>query len=479
MDDLLTGSQINKDIQRQLAAIPTTDKRQERAPMQPGRPIMMPPPNMINQQQAGYGGYPPQAAYGGYPQAYGYQQPAYGGYPPQQPAYGGYPPQQPYGAPQYGGYPPQQPYGAPQYAGYPPQQQMPQQPPPQQAQPPRPPAAPPAARPPVAPTPTPYAPPPAQSYAAPPAQTYGAPPQAGNPPTGDLLAGMDFGGGGAPPGAPQVGSRVVSGASGMSEDIDNDFFDGPSKSTGVGEEYSLELQKPAASDLETYEVVFETERELGMLLERRTEHAPGETKTADPAAESTVVTMVLEGGAASRKDVAVGSRLLAINDKSVEHLPYAKCLDMVKTLPRPLKLLFERSRAALDTAKGWCLICKSIGAAAPSSIGQFKRAYFVVGGAVAKKNVLQLYETKAQYEDIVVRMFQNKGIAGQKYKAYALTSAFKISPVMTKNYKHGELKYFTLKNPYSRTKVIKFGADQNPSVLIALQGHCARYATPG
>ena len=96
--------------------------------------------------------------------------------------------------------------------------------------------------------------------------------------------------------------------------------------------------------------------------------------------------------------------------------------------------------------------------------------YFVIGGAVAKRHVLQLYQNKAAYEDIVerprgtrpsaraeegpfprgrrlprraprrtppqvVRMFQGQPLTGFKYKAYALTGAFKCSAVQAKVYK--------------------------------------------
>ncbi|KAH8047725.1 hypothetical protein JL721_12139 [Aureococcus anophagefferens] len=153
---------------------------------------------------------------------------------------------------------------------------------------------------------------------------------------------------------------------------------------------------------------------------------------------------------------------------------------MVKTLPRPLTLVLERSRASVDTPKGWCLVRKSAGTVAPSKMSAWKRMYFVVGGAVAKRHVLQLYATKAQYEDIVVRMFQSQPLTGFKYKAYALTHAFKCSNIQSKQYagEHTPLKFFCLRNPYSRTKTMKLASD-NPSVVTALHTHCMRFATKG
>ena len=83
--------------------------------------------------------------------------------------------------------------------------------------------------------------------------------------------------------------------------------------------------------------------------------------------------MVIDGGAAAQRRVTVGSRLLAVNGQDATKLPYAKCLDMVKTLPRPLTLVFEKSLAACDTAKGWVLVRKSAGSLPPSSMGPGRR----------------------------------------------------------------------------------------------------------
>ena len=223
------------------------------------------------------------------------------------------------------------------------------------------------------------------------------------------------------------------------------------------------------------------DEQIGWQLERRAAFTPGATseqKKARP--EQTVVTMVIEGGAAAQKGVAVGSRLLLINGQDATALPYARNLEMVKSLPRPLHLVFEKSMAACDSAKGWVLVKKSAGSGPPSSMSGWQRMFFVVGGAVAKRHVLQLYSSKAQYEDIVVRMFQGQPLTGMKYKAYALSGTFKCSAIQSKVYKgeHQPVKYFALRNPYSRTKTMKF-ASQNPSIVAALHNHVMRFATKG
>ena len=400
------------------------------------------------------------------------------------------PPQQPYGmmAP-----PPAQPYGygAPAAYGAPPPQPygMPAAPPPAAPAPVWPPAG--ASQVPQAgPTYTSYqkptAPPPAApadprlaGYAAP-AQAgtgsmgYAAPAQAQSQASGDMLGGYDddffsVGGSTSQVSQPQPARQgsAMSVASEYTEDGGNE---------------QLTLQQPESTgSLPKYTVSFDSETKLGMLLERRAAFTPGATseqKKARP--EQTVVTMVIEGGAAAQKGVAVGSRLLLINGQDATALPYARNLEMVKSLPRPLHLVFEKSMAACDSAKGWVLVKKSAGSGPPSSMAGWQRMFFVVGGAVAKRHVLQLYSSKAQYEDIVVRMFQGQPLTGMKYKAYALSGTFKCSAIQSKVYKgeHQPVKYFALRNPYSRTKTMKF-ASQNPSIVAALHNHVMRFATKG
>ena len=301
---------------------------------------------------------------------------------------------------------------------------------------------------------------------------YAAPAQAQSQASGDMLGGYDddffsVGGSTSQPSQPARRGSAMSVASEYTEDGGNE---------------QLTLQQPESTgSLPKYTVTFDSETKLGMLLERRAAFTPGATseqKKARP--EQTVVTMVIEGGAAAQKGVAVGSRLLLINGQDATALPYARNLEMVKSLPRPLHLVFEKSMAACDSAKGWVLVKKSAGSGPPSSMAGWQRMFFVVGGAVAKRHVLQLYSSKAQYEDIVVRMFQGQPLTGMKYKAYALSGTFKCSAIQSKVYKgeHQPVKYFALRNPYSRTKTMKF-ASQNPSIVAALHNHVMRFATKG
>ena len=417
MDDFLTSSSMDKHNEQLLAGLS--------APVAPAKkPAMMAPPMAP----------PPQ-------QPYGMMAP-----PPAQPYGYGAPPPQPYGMPAAPApvWPPagasQVPQAGPTYTSY----QKPTAPPP-------------AAR--------------VQSDAGG-CMGYAAPAQAQSQASGDMLGGYDddffsVGGSTSQPSQPARRGSAMSVASEYTEDGGNE---------------QLTLQQPQSTgSLPKYTVTFDSETKLGMLLERRAAFTPGATseqKKARP--EQTVVTMVIEGGAAAQKGVAVGSRLLLINGQDATALPYARCLEMVKSLPRPLHLVFEKSMAACDSAKGWVLVKKSAGSGPPSSMAGWQRMFFVVGGAVAKRHVLQLYSSKAQYEDIVVRMFQGQPLTGMKYKAYALSGTFKCSAIQSKVYKgeHQPVKYFALRNPYSRTKTMKF-ASQNPSIVAALHNHVMRFATKG
>ena len=55
-----------------------------------------------------------------------------------------------------------------------------------------------------------------------------------------------------------------------------------------------------------------------------------------------------------------------------------------------------------DAAQGVCFTRKDMTYNAPSSLESWKRQYFVIGGAVAKPSVLQLYESKRDYEEVTV-----------------------------------------------------------------------------
>jgi len=63
---------------------------------------------------------------------------------------------------------------------------------------------------------------------------------------------------------------------------------------------------------------------------------------------------------------------------------------MVKTLPRPLKVKLEKIPAVTDASQGVCYTRKDMYYEAPSAFSNWAQQYFVIGGAVAKPNVLQV-----------------------------------------------------------------------------------------
>ena len=203
----------------------------------------------------------------------------------------------------------------------------------------------------------------------------------------------------------------------------------------------------------------------------------------------------------------VGSKVVRINSTDVMSKPYTEVLNMVKELPRPLAITLETSRAACDASQGPCLFYKSSSWYPPSSYGTWQQRYFVIGGAVAKPHVLQIYESKAEYEAVVVKMFQHEKPVGMKvrspplarprlpraphktssrarvpsissraqFKAYSVSRSFKLGPVREKQYRLAgtTIKYFSLKNPKSRTKTMKIAA-QNASVVQALHSQLSK-----
>ena len=133
-------------------------------------------------------------------------------------------------------------------------------------------------------------------------------------------------------------------------------------------------------------MVFPHESKLGMLLERADEWAGNSANRQ----ERTVVKMVIENGAADSRGVRLGSKLLSVNNEDVSSRPYLEALEMVKTMPRPLTLKFENCGFVKDASQDYCLVRKAQGYYAPQQYKQWSRQYFVIGGAVAKGNVLQV-----------------------------------------------------------------------------------------
>ena len=226
-----------------------------------------------------------------------------------------------------------------------------------------------------------------------------------------------------------------------------------------------------------YAVVFENERRLGMLLERHDEYQK-DSNGRGKLIETTIVKMVVDHGAADVKGVKLGSRVVSVNNKDCRNLPYLSVLDAVKNTPRPMKIVFSEGKLEdEDCVAGYCLLRKSVGPLPPSSFNTWKRKFFVLGGAVANKNVLQIYRNKADYEKVVVSLFEKRAI-DVKFKAYQLNREYRISSLKQQGYRDVNIDvfFFGLMAPGAKFKMIKFGSDKYDQ-MEALHQHVLRFGS--
>jgi len=139
---------------------------------------------------------------------------------------------------------------------------------------------------------------------------------------------------------------------------------------------------------EEYDARFEGQK-LDVLMEKK----PGED-----GAENAVVKMVMEGGAAQRLSVTVGSTLLAINGEATADMLYSHVLDKIRTSGRPLVLSFSRGPKQRDTAGSQGHVLARISGGA-FSVGNLTRGnatwnarYYAFGGSDG--DVFQLFASK-------------------------------------------------------------------------------------
>lgn len=72
----------------------------------------------------------------------------------------------------------------------------------------------------------------------------------------------------------------------------------------------------------------------------------------------------------------------------------------MKNASRPLRVHFERGELVVDDNVGQVLFKKTVGV--PRNFSAWQRRYFVLGGAVAKSNVLQVYVSKQVMNNILL-----------------------------------------------------------------------------
>ncbi|CAM9843224.1 unnamed protein product, partial [Hapterophycus canaliculatus] len=93
---------------------------------------------------------------------------------------------------------------------------------------------------------------------------------------------------------------------------------------------------------------------------------------------------------------------------------------------RPLRVHFERGQLQQEDNVGQILFKKTVGV--PRSFSAWQRRYFVLGGAVAKVHVLQVYVSKQSYDRMVLAVFENRRIS-ERVKAYKLNNLYKCGAI--------------------------------------------------
>jgi len=181
--------------------------------------------------------------------------------------------------------------------------------------------------------------------------------------------------------------------------------------------------------------------------------------------ERTVVTLVVDGGEAERKGVTVGSLLVSINGVDVSDKTYKETLELIKSPERPMLVLFEKESLTEEVLAGYFFVSKGPFFSTPTSMENWKRKYVVLGGPIAKKNVLQIYDSKKAYHNTVVALFQRKR-PYNRVKTYPLTYAYKCSNLEERCMKGNSapLKLFSFMTPQARFKSIRVASESRKQV---------------
>ncbi|CAM9481809.1 unnamed protein product [Discosporangium mesarthrocarpum] len=113
----------------------------------------------------------------------------------------------------------------------------------------------------------------------------------------------------------------------------------------------------------------------------------------------------------------------------------------------------------------------------PRTYSAWQCRYFVIGGAVAKPHVLQIYFSKQSYDRMVLAVFGRKQIT-ERVKAYKLNHLFKTSSIRSKQYRAttGPLHFFTVRIPTTRLKQLNFASRDLPELQL-LRAQISRYTS--
>ena len=116
--------------------------------------------------------------------------------------------------------------------------------------------------------------------------------------------------------------------------------------------------------------------------------------------------LVVEGGAADRIGVKVGSIIRGINHKDMEYESYNTVLELIKTAPRPMTIRLKERGDAKETTQGNMLTRISSGTFSVGNLtagnAKWDSKYFAFGGA--KMDVLQLFVSRAAYHEVYLRI---------------------------------------------------------------------------
>jgi hypothetical protein len=117
---------------------------------------------------------------------------------------------------------------------------------------------------------------------------------------------------------------------------------------------------------------------------------------------------------------------MKVQGVSVVNKSYKETLELIRKAARPLTITFIRQTIDSEVLQGYCFLGKGPFFQSANHLNEFKRRYFVVGGPIAKKNILQLYSSKHAYHETVVSLFRKQTLI-HSVKTYPLTYDFKVS----------------------------------------------------
>ncbi|OQR96042.1 hypothetical protein ACHHYP_17196 [Achlya hypogyna] len=224
---------------------------------------------------------------------------------------------------------------------------------------------------------------------------------------------------------------------------------------------------PQELEPDEYEVIFESGSKLGVLMERVDTYA----KDTRQKRELAVVKLVVEGGAADRIGVKVGSIIRGINDQDLMYESYNTTLDLIKTAPRPMTIRLKDRSETKEVTQGAVLTRISNGTFSVGNLtsgnAKWDSKYFAFGGA--KMDVLQLFVSRAAYHECVIALYEKRHVS-TPIQSFRLCRDHKLSPIKSKIYKgYGNLHYFSLTVPSLRFIAAKFASENYETIKTMWQ----------